>query len=176
MTGAPRALVVMGVAGAGKTTLAEALAARLGWAFKDGDELHPAANVAKMSSGQPLNDADRAPWLAAVGAWIDARAAASAACVISCSALKRAYRDRLAARRPQVRFVYIDVAEAVIAERLTHRQGHFWPPGLLASQYAALEPPADDEPAIRVDGRAPTAVQVEAVIGTLGQGPDIAVT
>jgi gluconokinase len=160
----PAALVVMGVAGAGKTTLGEALAARLGWVFKDGDDLHPAANIAKMRSGQPLNDADRAPWLAAVGAWIDDRVAEGAACVVSCSALKRAYRDRLAAGRPQLRFVYIDVARAVIAERLTRREGHFWPPGLLATQYAALEPPTDDEPVIRVDGRAPTADQADAVL------------
>jgi gluconokinase len=91
--------------------------------------------------------------------------------VVSCSALKRAYRDRLAAGRPQLRFVYIDVAEAVVAERLSRREGHFWPPGLLASQYAALEPPAADEPVIRVDGRASTADQAETVVRQLG--PDV---
>lgn len=165
----PPALVVMGVSGAGKTTLAQALAARLGFAFEDGDDLHPAANIAKMRAGQPLDDADRAPWLAAIGAWIDGRAGQP--CVVSCSALKRAYRDRLAAGRPQLRFVYIDVAEAVVAERLSRREGHFWPPGLLASQYAALEPPAADEPVIRVDGRASTADQAETVVRQLG--PDV---
>src|ERR1700722_17662389 len=101
------AVVVMGVSGAGKTTIARALAERLGWDFAEGDDLHPAANVAKMAAGQPLNDADRAPWLAAVGDWIDAELAAGRSGVITCSALKRAYRDRL--RRPAVRFVYLAV-------------------------------------------------------------------
>jgi gluconokinase len=167
MTGPPRVLVVMGVSGSGKTTLGERLARRLGWTFKEGDELHPPANIAKMSSGHPLNDADRAPWLEAVGRWIDDCTAQGRSGVISCSALKRAYRDTLAAARPQVRFVFIDVAQDVIAERLQHRKGHFWPPGLLASQYADLQPPSADEPVIRVDGRQPTEAQVEAVVQAL---------
>ncbi|MGH6958704.1 MAG: gluconokinase, partial [Caulobacteraceae bacterium] len=137
----PPVLVVMGVSGAGKTTLAKRLAARFGWTFQEGDALHPPANIAKMKAGHPLNDADRAPWLAAIGRWIDARAAAGEPAVVACSALKRAYRDTLARGRPQVRFVFIRLDEATIAERLAHRRGHFMPPSLLASQFDALEPP-----------------------------------
>ena len=155
-------LVVMGVAGSGKTTLGEAIAARLGWPFIDGDALHPAANVAKMSAGVPLTDADRAPWLDAVAAWIDGLGEGKPG-VITCSALKRRYRDRLTAGRPQVMFVYIDLDEAEVARRMSGRKGHFFPPTLLASQFADLEPPARDEPVIAVDGHEPIPAQVEAV-------------
>jgi len=164
---APTVLVVMGVSGSGKSTLGEQLAERLGWTFKEGDDLHPPANIAKMSSGQPLNDADRAPWLAAVGRWIDAWAAQGRSGVITCSALKRAYRETLAAGRPQVRFVFLDAPQALIAERLEHRKGHFWPAQLLASQFADLEAPSADEHVIRVDGRTPTAEQVAAAVAQL---------
>ena len=162
-------LVTMGVSGAGKTTLGEMLAQRLGWPFKEGDELHPAANVAKMRSGQPLDDADRAPWLAAIGAWIDRWVAAGQSGVISCSALKRAYRDTLDSGRPAVRFVFIDLDEATIAERLKHRKGHYWPPELLHSQFETLEAPAADEPVIVVDGHASREVQVDKVVATLAR-------
>jgi gluconokinase len=164
---APVVLVTMGVSGAGKTTLGERLAARLGWPFKEGDELHPPANVAKMRSGQPLNDADRGPWLAAVGDWIDGWVAAGQSGVISCSALKRAYRDTLDQGRPAVRFVFIDLDEATIAARLQHRQHAYWPPELLHSQFEALEVPAADEPVIVVDGRAGLEAQVERVVSAL---------
>ena len=166
MTG-PVALVVMGVSGSGKTTLGELLAKRLGWPFKEGDELHPPANVEKMRSGHPLNDADRAPWLKAVGEWIDRWVAAGQSGVITCSALKRAYRDTLDAGRPAVRFVFIDLDEPTIAERLKHRQHAYWPPELLHSQFEALEAPAPGEPVIRVDGREPREAQVAAVLAAL---------
>jgi carbohydrate kinase (thermoresistant glucokinase family) len=164
---APVVLITMGVSGAGKTTLGELLAQRLGWPFKEGDELHPPANVAKMRAGQPLNDADRAPWLAAVGAWIDAWVAAGQSGVVSCSALKRAYRDTLDAGRPAVRFVFIDLDEATIAERLKSRHHAYFPPALLHSQFEALEAPTADEPAIVVDGHTSRDDQVEKVVGAL---------
>ena len=157
-------LVVMGVAGCGKSTLGRALADRLGWPFKDGDDLHPPASIAKMSAGEPLDDADRAPWLAAVADWIDACREGG---VITCSALKRAYRDRLAFGRPRVRFVFIELSPETAAERLAGRRGHFFPTSLLASQFADLEPPARDEPVIRVDGRWPLENQVETVLAGL---------
>src|ERR1022692_2082041 len=136
---APRVLVVMGVSGVGKTTLAEALARRLGWTFKEGDDLHPAANIAKMKAGHPLTDADRAPWLDAIGAWIDARLAEGQSGVITCSALKHAYRDRLDAGRPRTTFVFMQLDQQAVAARIASRKGHFMPPSLLASQFADLE-------------------------------------
>jgi len=169
VTQTPGVLVVMGVSGSGKTTVGALLARRLGWTFKEGDELHPAANVAKMAAGHPLTDADRAPWLEAIGAWIDARLAEGDRAVISCSALKRAYRDRLAEGRPQLRFVYIDVDQATVAERLARRKGHFFPPSLLASQYADLQPPGADEPVIAVDGRLAPAAQAQKVAADLAR-------
>ncbi len=143
-------LVVMGVSGSGKSTFAAQLAARLGWDLVEGDDLHPAANVAKMAAGVPLTDEDRAPWLAAIAGWIDAEAEASRSGVITCSALKRAYRDAL--RRPEVRFVYLEVGRAELERRLAARRGHYMPASLLDSQLEALEPPGDDEDAITVDG------------------------
>jgi gluconokinase len=162
-------LVVMGVSGAGKTTVGELIAARLGWPFVDGDDLQPAANIAKMHGGTPLTDADRAPWLAAIGAWIDARAEASEPGVVACSALKRAYRDTLRAGRPQVRIVYLRGSKAQIAERLAHRTGHFWPAKLLDSQFADLEEPTVDEDAIEVDIAATPEAVADKVIARLPQ-------
>ena len=165
-----RALIVMGVAGSGKTTLGEALAKRLGWPFEDGDALHPPANIAKMAAGHPLNDADRAPYFANVGAWIDARWAQGRPAIVACSALKRAYRDSLRQGRPGLAFVFVAVDQANIERRLASRQGHFFGPGLAASQFADLEPPAPDEPAITVDGASPTIEQVDQVMGAFS-GP-----
>jgi carbohydrate kinase (thermoresistant glucokinase family) len=162
-------LVVMGVAGAGKTTVGELIAHELDWPFVDGDDLHPKANIDKMRGGTPLTDSDRAPWLAAIGAWIDARAAAGQPGVVACSALKRAYRDTLRAGRPQVRIVYLRGSQDQIAERLAHRSGHFWPPELLASQFADLQEPGPDEDPIVVDiAEAPEAA-AKAVITKLPQ-------
>jgi carbohydrate kinase (thermoresistant glucokinase family) len=162
-------LVVMGVSGSGKTTVGVALARRLGWPFEEGDELHPAANIARMANGQPLTDADRAPWLDAVAAWIENRLDAGGAGVIACSALKRAYRDRLAAgREGQVRFVYLKGGFDLIALRLKGRRGHFMPPSLLASQFADLEAPAPEEAAVIVHISEPAGVQVDRIIQALG--------
>jgi gluconokinase len=163
----PPILVVMGVAGAGKTTVGELIAKGLGWPFVDGDDLHPQANIEKMRSGVPLTDSDRAPWLDAIGAWIDARAARSEPGVVACSALKRAYRDRLRAGRPQVRIVYLRGSESQIAERLAHRSGHFWPAGLLATQFADLEPPGADEDPIIADVDEPAAAVAKAIVAQL---------
>ena len=162
------ALVVMGVSGAGKTTIARRLADDLGWDFEEGDELHPAANVAKMASGEPLTDADREPWLERVAAWIDAEVAAGRQGVITCSALKRAYRDVL--RRPGVVFVYLQVSRAELERRLAGRKGHYMPASLLDSQLDALEPPGDDEAALTVDASAGRVRTVATIRARLAQG------
>jgi gluconokinase len=144
-------LIVMGVSGSGKTTVAAALAQHLGWPFKDGDELHPAANIAKMRAGHPLDDSDRWPWLAQIADWIDAWRAAGSCGVITCSALKRSYRAFLTKGRGEVRIVYLHGDRSLIATRLATRSGHFMRSDLLASQFAALEEPGPDEHAIRVE-------------------------
>jgi gluconokinase len=144
-----QAIVVMGVSGSGKTTVAALLAGGLGWDFVDGDDLHPAANVAKMRAGTPLADADRWPWLDIIAAWIDA-ARAGRPGVVTCSALKRVYRDRLLAGRPDVRLVYLHGSFDMIASRQAARQGHFMPASLIESQFATLEPPGADERPISV--------------------------
>ena len=137
--------VVMGVAGSGKTTLAQALADQLGWAFLDADDLHPAANITKMASGQPLTDQDRWPWLNAVAAWIDGHQH----CVVACSALKRSYRGVLG--RDGLTFVYLDVPRDELERRLQARSNHFMPAELLDSQLSTLEPPTSDEQSITID-------------------------
>jgi gluconokinase len=149
----------MGVSGAGKTTIGQALAAALGWPFVEADELHPPANVAKMARGEPLDDADRAPWLEAVAA----RMRALDDGVIACSALRERYRDVLRVR-PDVRFILLDVPRALLEQRLAARRGHFMPPSLLPSQLATLERPAD---AIVIDGAPPVAAQVAAIRAAL---------
>jgi carbohydrate kinase (thermoresistant glucokinase family) len=164
---APPAIVVMGVSGAGKTTVAQALATRLKWPFVDGDSLHPKANIEKMKSGQPLDDADRVPWLAAIGAWLDARAKADEPCVVSCSALKRAYRQTLHGGRPQVEIVYLHGSQALIAQRLATRKGHFMPASLLASQFRDLEPPTPDEGALTVEIDQSVEAIVDEIINRL---------
>jgi len=171
MNAPPVELVIMGVSGSGKTTLGEALALRLGWPFKEGDELHPPGNIARMSAGEALTDADRAPWLAAVAQWIDGWRRAGVSGVITCSALKRAYRQSLSQGRLEVRFVYLHGAPELLAERVARRKGHFMPPALLASQLADLEPPAPDEPVITIDIDQPIAAQVAAVLQALSKAP-----
>jgi gluconokinase len=146
----PCALVVMGVSGSGKSTIAEHLAARLGWRYVDGDLFHPPANVAKMSAGHPLTDEDRWPWLRAIAAEIDRLATAGERAVVACSALKRAYRDVLVHGRDDVRIVFLDGSKDLIAKRLAARKGHFMPPGLLDSQFRTLELPQPGERPVTV--------------------------
>lgn len=156
-------VVVMGVSGCGKTTVGRLLAARLGAAFVDGDGLHSAANVAKMHAGVPLTDADRAPWLQRVGETL--AAAGDAPIVVACSALKRAYRDAILRRDSQAFFLHLAAPRALIAQRLAERHGHFMPATLLASQFAALEPLAPQEPGATIDvGPAPEAVAAAALV------------
>ena len=160
----PVFVVVMGVSGSGKTTLAEGIAARLHWRFQEGDDLHPRANVEKMSRGEPLTDDDRRPWLDAIGRWLDERAAAGESAVLTCSALRRAYRDRLREGRPGVRFCHVVVSAETLRDRLERRRGHYMPPSLLPSQLATLEPLDDDEPGVTVPAdRQPEDVLEDAI-------------
>ncbi|MGW4731309.1 gluconokinase [Streptomyces shenzhenensis] len=145
----PHVVVVMGVAGTGKTTIGPLLAARLGVPYAEGDDFHPPANIAKMSAGTPLDDADRWPWLDAIGGWAHGRAGLGG--VVSSSALKRSYRDRLRAAAPGIVFVHLTGDRALIEDRMSHRQGHFMPTALLDSQFATLQPLEPDEPGVTVD-------------------------
>ena len=167
----PCALIVMGVSGSGKSTIAVALAERLGWTFEDGDRFHPASNVAKMSAGHPLNDEDRWPWLEAIADEIGRVCKAGGHVVIACSALKRAYRDVLGRGRKDVRLVFLDGSQALIADRLAKRKGHFMPPGLLDSQFKTLEPPAADERPIAVSIDAPVETIIDNIVVQLGTRP-----
>jgi gluconokinase len=143
-------VVVMGVSGSGKSTVAVGIAQALGWAFAEGDDFHSEANKHKMASGLPLTDEDRWPWLRTIGAWMDDQLRAGRSAVVTCSALRRAYRDLLREGRPTVRFCELDAPEGLIAERLKVRRGHYMPPSLLPSQLATLEPLAADEPGVHV--------------------------
>jgi carbohydrate kinase (thermoresistant glucokinase family) len=165
----PPVLLVMGVSGSGKTTVGKALAGALAWPFQEGDDLHPPANIAKMAAGQPLTDDDRAPWLAAIARWLDGQAIRGEPGVITCSALKRAYRDTLRKDRPQLWLVFLEGSRSVLAERLARRHGHFMPPSMLDSQLADLETPGEDEPVIDIDIEAPVEDQVSAVETVLGE-------
>ena len=162
-------VMVAGVAGSGKSTIGALLARELGWEFEDGDALHSAANIAKMHAGIPLTDADRRPWLGAVAAWIDQRAATGRSGVIACSALKRSYRDQLLAGRPELRMIFLEViSRDALAARLRGRHGHFFRPELLDSQLAAVEPPLPAERVIVVDDDNPPAEVVREIIQRLG--------
>lgn len=141
----PLHVVVMGVSGCGKSTVAEALARRLGRPWADADDFHSAANVAAMSAGRPLTDLDRAPWLAALRDWLTARARDGTSAVMACSALRRRYRDVLRDAEGDVVFVHLAGTATRLGERVAARRGHFMPATLLASQFAALEPLAPDE-------------------------------
>ncbi|WP_045704752.1 gluconokinase [Streptomyces rubellomurinus] len=142
---APLTVVVMGVSGVGKTTLARLLADRLDLPFAEADEFHPPANIAKMSAGIPLDDQDRAPWLRAIGAWLKARTEDGTGGVVTCSALKHGYRDILRAAAPEAFFLHLSGGHDLVEDRISHRTGHFMPASLLDSQYAALEPLGADE-------------------------------
>ncbi|MEB0055866.1 MULTISPECIES: gluconokinase [unclassified Variovorax] len=164
----PVVLVVMGVSGCGKTTVAALLAGRLGWPFEEGDALHPPANIEKMKAGHPLDDNDRAPWLEKVADWVGERLDAGGSGLITCSALKRSYRDTIDRRGSGVVFIYLHGSYETIAARLAARHGHFMPTKLLDSQFADLQEPGAEEPAIRVDvGPAPSEI-ADTVIKMLG--------
>jgi gluconokinase len=173
-------VIVAGVSGSGKTTVGSMLAGRLGWRFADADVFHPAANIAKMRAGLPLTDEDRRPWLRAIGAWMDERIEAGESAVVTCSALKRAYRDALLDGRPQVRLVFLAVDRDLVARRLTARHGHFFPLQLLDSQFEALEPVGPGERAVSIvpaDDPARTVADIIAVFrldagSDAGYGPD----
>lgn len=144
-------IVVMGVSGSGKTTVAEGVALELGFAFAEADEYHPEANVAKMAAGHPLTDDDRWPWLDALAEWIREREAAGESTVMACSALRRVYRDVLRRGGENVEFVHVDGPAQVIRDRMNHRAGHFMPASLLDSQIATLEPLQPDEAGVVLD-------------------------
>jgi len=146
----PQFLIVMGVSGSGKTTVAEGIATRMGWLYAEGDDFHSQANVDKMASGTPLTDEDRWPWLRAIGTWIDEHERDKRSAVVTCSALRRIYRDLLREGREHIRFVYLEIPEEVLRDRLAHRTGHYMPPSLLPSQLATLEPLQPDEPGVVV--------------------------
>ena len=165
-------VIVAGVSGSGKTTVGALLAGRLGWRFADADDFHPAANVAKMRAGIPLTDADRGPWLRAIAAWMDERIARGEDAVVGCSALKRSYRDRLLAGRPDARMVFLAPDREVLARRLAARHGHFFPEQLLNSQFDALEPPAPDERVLTVVPADTPAATVDLIIALLWPGQD----
>jgi gluconokinase len=172
----PCALIVMGVAGSGKSTIAENLAKRLGWTYEDGDKFHPASNVAKMSAGHPLTDEDRWPWLQAIADEIDRVCKAGEHVVMACSALKRSYRDVLVHGRRDVRIVYLNGTQELIAGRLAARKGHFMPPGLLASQFKTLEPPGADENPVIVSIDASVEEIVDDTVSQMGLTPNISRT
>jgi gluconokinase len=151
------------VAGSGKTTVGAMLAGQLGWPYAEADDFHSQANLAKMAAGEPLTDADRWPWLNAIGEWIDARRAAGEPGVISCSGLKRAYRDLLRRGRPNVRMVLLDGSRELIEQRLLARQGHFMKAAMLDSQFADLEFPKPDEPVAIVSVDATPAEIVDEI-------------
>jgi gluconokinase len=155
-------VVVMGVSGSGKSTVGAALAQRLRVPFVDGDDLHPPANIAKMSAGHPLDDHDRHPWLEAIGEWLGAHAEHGG--VVSCSALKRKYRDQLRHHARRVEFVHLDGTREVIAARQATRPGHFMPASLLTSQFATLEPLAPDERGLVIDVAQPVDVIVQEYV------------
>ena len=163
----PCALVVMGVSGSGKSTIAERLAARLGWRYEDGDGFHPPANVAKMSAGHALTDEDRWPWLQAIAEQIDRLSADGQRAVVACSALKRSYRDILVHGRDDIRIVFLNGTQDLIADRLAARKGHFMPPGLLASQFRTLEPPQPAERPLTVSIDAPVEAVVDDILRQL---------
>jgi gluconokinase len=148
---APRIVLLMGVSGCGKSTTGRNLSRHLGWEYRDADSFHPPANIEKMKAGTPLTDEDRWPWLDAIGAWIDQCQATGSCGIVSCSALRRPYRDRLrGGGRRDIDLVFLDGTFATIAERMQRRKDHFMPPALLRSQFDALERPTADENALLV--------------------------
>jgi gluconokinase len=165
---APSVIVVMGVSGSGKSTIAAMLAHRLHWIYEDGDWFHPESNVEKMHHGEPLTDEDRWPWLRAIAAWIDKTRQSGGHGIVACSALKRAYRDVLVGARRDVRIVFLKGDRDLIARRVAARADHFMPPSLLDSQFATLEEPTADERPIVVSIRPHPREIVDAIVAKLG--------
>lgn len=162
-----RTLVVMGVSGVGKTSVAAELVARTGWAFAEGDDFHPDSNRRKMAAGHPLDDDDRRPWLATIAAWIGEHEAAGRGAVVTCSALRRAYRDVLRDGHPSVRFVHLLAPSTLIEKRITARRGHYMPASLLGSQLSTLEPLQDDEPGVGVSTSGDPAAVADRALAAL---------
>ena len=167
VAGKPSVIVLMGVSGSGKSTVGIELARLTGWTFRDADGFHPPANIEKMRTSIPLTDDDRWPWLDAIGTWMDERLARNEPGIVSCSALKRAYRNRIGAKRDGVQLIYLLGSEDMIAARLASRQGHFMPASLLASQFAALEEPGPDEKALVVGIAMPPAFMAKSIVDKL---------
>jgi gluconokinase len=167
-------LLVAGVSGSGKTTVGALLAERLRWRFADGDSFHSAANIAKMHAGIPLTDEDRQPWLLAITAWMDEHIATGESAVVTCSALKRAYRQELLDGRPEARMIFLSVDRDEADRRMIARVGHFFPERLLNTQFDALEPPQADEPGVIVvaSGAEGPADTVAAIIAIVRPGED----
>lgn len=160
----PLQIVIMGVCGSGKTTLAHLLAQHLGSACAEADDFHSEDSITKMAAGQPLDDEDRWPWLQRLAAWMQERALENRSAVVSCSALKRSYRDVLRSGSPQAIFIHLDGARHLLLERLNGRQGHFMPQSLLDSQLAILEPLAPDERGTRLEVYEPPQALVSSVL------------
>lgn len=157
----------MGVSGVGKSTIAKGLSSTLGWTFAEGDAFHPQANVDKMTAGTPLTDEDRWPWLRRIGKWMDDQIDEGSSAVVTCSALRRAYRDLLREGRPAVLFCHLAAGEDLVRERMDHRSGHYMPVSLLHSQYDTLEPLEDDEPGFAVPVDASAAQVLARALGEL---------
>ena len=169
----PPILLIMGVSGSGKSTIGALLAGRLRWPYAEADDFHPAENLRKMRAGEPLTDEDRLPWLHAIGAWIDEQIAAGQPAVVSCSALKRSYRDVLRGpagrHRSQLQLIYLEGDRELIAHRMAARHGHFFPEKLLDSQFRDLEPPGPDEHPIVVQVGTPPQEIIDEVLSDLGR-------
>jgi gluconokinase len=164
------AAIVMGPSGVGKTTTAKGIAERLGYVFAEADEFHPKANIDKMSAGIPLNDEDRAPWLRLIRDWITREAEAGRSVVVTCSALKKTYRDVLRQSHADVRFIQLDAPIGVIGDRMARRKGHYMPASLLKSQYDTLEPLAADEKGSVVSVEAAPQEVINAAVAVLQNG------
>jgi gluconokinase len=168
----PDHVVVMGVSGSGKSTVAKGISTVTGWEFAEGDAFHSEANVAKMKAGEPLSDEDRWPWLEAIGAWIGSKEEQGESAVITCSALRRAYRDVLRKDGPHVRFLHVTAPSELIRDRMEHRPGHYMPASLLPSQLATLEPLQPDEPGTAITNEGTAAVVLDRALAALGLRKD----